>query len=953
MKTAEKPQNTLMVIDGHAMAYRAHFAMMQQGLTNAEGMPTGAIHGFFRMVLKLLNDFHPEYFLIVFDPKKPTFRSEMYPEYKQNREKMPDELRLQLDEIQNIASELGLPVFIPSNEEADDAMASIAEQNKDNNIQVILVSSDKDLFNILHPNVKMLRARKGVSDFITIDAHYVKTELGIDISQIPDFMALTGDASDNVPGVKGVGEKTAVKLIQQYKTLQNLFEKVETVKPAGVQKKLIDNKENALLSLDLVRLKKDLKLKLEFDKLDLKKIPRLYKNAMVLKKGGFQTIYNDWLKFFRPETSDEDMFSSAANEAESSFSIIYNRKAFQSEIKNALPGKPFAIFPVNDTQSYIGASMIGIAMAFHVKDRLNCIYVQLKNQIKEPHLDYQQCTDAVEIAELLKKTLENKNSEIVAFDSKSDLMLLESLGINRATIQHDCSIYSFLINPNQKSTIEEAAESFLSRSITPLKEVTGAGKKQVLPSEAHLEALADYSMQRALVILEVFPIVHEQVQKLGLARLYKKIDYPLVTVLKEMEQHGVLVDINYLEQLQSEYESRRLDCEKKIYNLAGQEFNIQSTKDLQFILFEKMGIRAIKKTEKGAYSTDHSVLLQLKEEHEIIREILKYRALAKLLSTYIQPLPMQVSTDTGRLHTTLSQVTAATGRLSSTEPNLQNIPVKEDDGRAIRKAFIAADGFELLSLDYSQIELRILAHYSKDKHLLQAYREDQDIHDQAAYLLFLHNFDAEEGEWLDENITDDHTNYEVDFKILEKMKKTSEFKIKRNYAKILNFSIAYGVTQWGLAQNINIDQKEAKQLIDLYFKSFPGIKNFMNEMIEQTRKSGFTENFFGRRRNIVNINIKNRFQREAAERLAINTPIQSTAADIIKLAMIEIEHLLKKNNLKTRMLLQIHDELLFEVPQKEKEQVYDLVKQCMENVVSFDVPLKVSGNYGKNWDDSK
>ena len=946
----------VVVIDGHAMAYRAHFALAPQGLVNSEGMPTGAVFGFFRMVVKLLIDFQPEYLIIIFDPRKKTFRSDIYKEYKQNRAKMPDELRFQLDEIQAIIKELHIPLFIPENEEADDAMASFAEINKNSNLEILLVSGDKDLFNVLYKNIKLLRAKKGVTEFNIIDAKYIKDELGLGIEQIPDFMALTGDTSDNVPGVKGIGEKTAGKLIIEHKNLENIYQNIDEIKPAGVQTKLRNSKDDAFLSKTLVTLKKDMQIPFEIKDLEWHKIPEMLSKAPIFKDKGYHTVFDEWVKLYETLGIDtKNMRSKKSVALLETVQIIRSKKDFEKIQVDLKQVKEISVDVETNGTSIVSSDLVGVSLAYLKAKKLYSAYIPaVFDKNNELNFDYQKTLSGKEAISLLKPVLENKGITKVGQNIKFDRAILARHGIEVKNLVHDTMVYSYILNPNRRRHgLDELSEAYLGHTTTTYKELTGTGKKQKALVSLPLEPLARYAAEDAEVTLMIKQILYDDLKKAKLEKLYTEIDLPLIDILEDLELNGISIDHAYLKQLSQAYEKRKLEYQTKIYELAGEEFNIQSTKELQIILFDKLGITPIKKTGKGSRSTDHSVLMALRNDHDIIENILEFRALSKLLSTYITTLPDYVNDKTKRIHTSFSQVTAATGRLASTEPNLQNIPIKGEDGKAIRKAFIAAEGCEFLSLDYSQIELRILAHYSEDKNLILAYQNNEDIHDQATYLLFKHQFDEKTLVFDDTKPLPEKMGRSIDFSILDKMKQASEFATKRSFAKILNFSIAYGVTGWGLSNQLSIPQKDSKQLIDLYFQSYPGIKAFMDSIKHSTRKLGYSENFFGRRRRIADINSNNRFTREAAERLAINTPIQSTAADIIKVAMINIRKLLIEKNLKTKMLLQIHDELLFEVPVEEKDSVFGLLKDQMEGVVELKVPLVVSGGFGPNWDEAK
>jgi len=974
----------IMIIDGHAMAYRAYYAMMNQNLTNDDGMPTFAIFAFYRMIAKLLKDFNPKYFLLTFDPPKKNFRHEMYKEYKANRKKTPDDLKIQIEEIIDIAKKLGFHVFIPKNEEADDAIASFVHKfvhpenkKKDFEADVLIVSGDKDLYNILYPDVTMLRAIKGVSEFKDITEKEVLEMLGVTTKQIPHFMALTGDTSDNIPGVKGVGEKTAAKLIQEYNTIDGIYENIDKIKPAGVQKKLIDKKEEALLSKKLVTLKKDIPIEFTLEDLLWKNNTDLSKNIKIFEEKGLSTIYTEWKKiinkFSNASTSSNIEGSQNISEEEiqinQNYSIIKTKEEWLKIEKELKKSKIIAFDTETNSIDAISADLVGVSFAWKQttssksKDKSSqTIYTSayvpvVFDNINDPNFDYNEILSGKIVIEWIKPILENEKIIKIGQNIKYDSHVMTNHSVNIQNFSEDTMLMSFLIDPNNRGHgLDDLAEKYLLHTTIKYKDLVGTGKKQKALLSIPINELAKYAAEDAEVTLRLFDILTEELKKdkrkKNSENIYKEIDIPLAKVLQEIEHNGFTIDKKYLQSLEEKYSTKLKSIIVKIYTLAEEEFNINSTKEMGRILFEKLNLTSTKKTPKGGMSTDAKALEQMKFQHPIVSEIIDYRMLNKLLTTYVKTLPEHINKTTGRIHTSFSQVTAATGRLASVNPNLQNIPIKGEDGRAIRKAFVPTKDHELLILDYSQIELRILAHYSEDKNLIQAYKEDQDIHDQATYLLFRKYFDIENNKWLDEALEDIDVS-EIDMKVLEAMKATKEFSDKRSMAKIMNFSISYGVTDWGLSQNLNIPKKEAQALIDAYFISFPGIKQFMNDEIEKVKENGYSENLFGRKRMIFGLTQKNRFQREQAERLAINTPIQSTAADIIKVAMINIQNLLEEKKLKTKMLLQIHDELIFEVPPEEKEEVFLMVKNKMENVIKLKVPLTVNGGFGMNWEEAK
>ena len=597
--------------------------------------------------------------------------------------------------------------------------------------------------------------------------------------------------------------------------------------------------------------------------------------------------------------------------------------------------------------------IFGVSLGWYEGKKLKSAYIPLPGADGGAGLnpDYADVDDPKKMLPLLKTFLENKKIAKIGQNIKFDLQVFRTAGIEVANYTEDTMLMSYLLNPNmRRHNMDDMAEDHLQYKTVTFSELVGKGKTALPIGAVPLDKLSHYACEDAEVTLELRNVVFPKVKKAELAKIYSEIDVPLAKVIAEMEYEGVSIDTPYLAELSRDYKKQIASAEKKIYQLAGEEFNISSTKQLQTILFEKLKIEALRKTEKGALSTDQSVLEELKDAHPIMQQILDYRMYSKLLSTYAEALPQYVSKATGRVHTSLSQVTAATGRLSSIDPNLQNIPIKGDEGSRLRAAFVASKGKKLLSLDYSQIELRILAHYSGDKNLIAAYQNDEDIHDRAAFMLFRSRFDEKNGNF-------DGPGREVVFDVnmaeLKKMKAAPHFSDLRSQAKVLNFSIVYGVTEFGLSRNLSISRGDAKELMANYFAAFPGIKKYMNEAIEAARKNGYAENLFGRRRTIGDLNNPNRFVREGAERLAINTPVQGTAADLIKKAMIAIQDEIRTQKLKSRMVLQIHDELLFEVAPGEEKALETMARKEMENIVKLKVPLKASGAFGRNWNECK
>lgn len=974
---SRKKKTKLILIDGHAMAYRAHFAFAGQNLTDSSGKPTETTFGFFRMLTRLIADRRPTHVVLCFDPgREHNPRYELYPDYKANRTAMPDELRRQIDDIQKMAGELHLPPLIVEGAEADDTIASIIEQHKDDFDAIEIVSGDKDLYNMLYKNVVLLRSKKGVTEFVEIDEPWVKKEIGITREQVPDYMALVGDTSDNVPGVKGVGEKTAAKLIGEYKSLDKIYKNLDKIKPDGLRAKLEVSRDNAYTSQKLVTLRKDIELAVKPDAMVLQLNGD---GANIFRKRGFTTVANEWEKLLKSTGAGvaaggnaEDAVAEVAHESPPAIKFCQQTQTITTaaELKTLLAKLAKLNEVCVDTETtgleIHDSEMFGVSFGWlgstssgngggaapQVRKDLRSAYIALPNGGEAAmNGDYADADGAVKLLPLLKEFLENKKIRKVGQNIKFDIQVFRRAGIEVAGYADDTMLMSYLLNPNvRRHNMDDMAEDHLHHKTVTFDELVGKGKGRLPIGAVPLDRLSHYACEDAEVTLALRDVLLPKVKAASLEKVYHEIDVPLARVLADIEYTGIAIDVQHLAELGKEYKKKITAAEKLIYKHAGEEFNIASTKQLQTVLFEKLQIASGRKTEKGALSTDQGVLEELRDAHPIIAPILDYRFYTKLLSTYVEALPAHVSKHTGRVHTSLSQVTAATGRLSSIDPNLQNIPVKGEEGAHLRAAFVAAKGKKLLSLDYSQIELRILAHYCEDKNLIAAYKNDEDIHDRAAYMLFRSRFDESKGDFSAPNR---EVVFEVDASDLKKMKATGKFGDFRSQAKVLNFSIVYGVTEFGLARNLSITRGEAKELMANYFAAFPGIKTYMQQAIDSARKQGYAENLFGRRRPIGDLGHANRFVREAAERLAINTPVQSTAADLIKKAMITIEEKLRHAKMQSRMVLQIHDELLFEVARGEEAELERLAKHAMENVVQLRVPLRADGAFGRNWNECK
>ncbi|MCB1309136.1 MAG: DNA polymerase I [Leptospiraceae bacterium] len=921
----------LLIIDAHAMAYRAYYALQHQNLTHpATGQPTFAIFGFFRMLFKLLADYAPQNVAVVWDPPGgASFRNDMYDQYKANRKPMPDDLRHQIDEIKELLDKTGFPLLQIGGYEADDVMGSLAARFG-KKMKVFLISGDKDCYQLLSKNVKMLRGAKGVTEFIEIDPDWVKQELGIDIKQVTDYMGLVGDSSDNIPGARGVGPKSAAKLLEEYKSLKNIYKNLGKIKPDGLRKKLEEHKENVFLSQELATIKIDVP-EAEEIQADTLKTPDYLKDDILqlFRHEGYNAIYDDLKKARdkqkgKGQTDKKDEGKGRADSKSKSpgrkYELIADVESLEKAIaalKKAM-GKtgPLAVDTETDHQEPMRARLVGISL---------CARMGTAYYIPWPPEDSEfagQGPDQKKALPVLKKFLEDPALRIVGQNIKYDMIVLGNHGIQMPAPFFDTMIASYLCNPNvRRHNMDDMAMDLLQVDTIKYEDVVGSGRNKKTMDQIDPEQIRDYACEDADITLQLHAALLPQLKRKKLESVNADIELPLVPVLADMEREGVAIDRDYFKKLSADYEKKLSGIEKKIYKAVGYEFNINSTKELQKILFEDLNLPKGKKTKTG-YSTDQSVLEDLKDAHPVVANLLEHRKYNKLKSTYVDALPELINQYTGRIHTSFNQTIAATGRLSSVDPNLQNIPIREDTGRAIRRGFVPRKGNVLLSLDYSQIELRIMAHYSGDAALIETFvKQGVDIHTRTAASLF-------------------------------KVKESEVDPDMRSQGKAVNFSIIYGVTEFGLARNLGISREEARLYIQRFFEQYPGVRTFMDETILFAEQKGFVQTLSGRQRQIPEITSSNRFRKEGAQRTAINTPIQGTSADIIKLAMIQIHKDFQKKKFESRMILQVHDELLFDVVPDEQEAVLAVAGKRMENAMQLKVPLLVEHSFGQNWDEA-
>ncbi|PKA12462.1 DNA polymerase I [Leptospira meyeri] len=934
----------LLIIDGHALAFRAYFAFAASNLTNSKsGLPSGAVFGFWRMLFKLLQDEKVTHIAFTFDPGTRLERNDLYEDYKAHRKPMPEDLKPQIHTIYEMLKALEFPMYKMDGIEADDIIGSLCKKFGKDFEEIVILSSDKDLYQVLDKNIHMLRGKRGVSEFEKIDPKWVETNIGITKEQVPDYMGLLGDASDNIPGVKGVGEKGAAKLIQEFGNLETIYKKLDQVKNKSLIDKLAADKENAFLSRKLATIVTNLKL--DIKKNDLK-LPNYHEPAKVqyFKDEGYNVLHRDLAKQAGiPIASDGDSKDKSAEQEptkkgkKSTKDVVdaetekkpnkgsavtkknYKRIQTLDELKKIVakldPKKPISVDTETTSQDPMLAELLGLSFS---QEPGVGYYIAFSH----PESIYSHLLPSPEEGlGVLKPMLSDSKWKKVGQNIKYDLLVLRNYGVELAGIHFDTMLASYLLNPGERRhNMDDMAVDYLNYKTITYDELVGTGKKKQNLYDIDPERVSEYACEDADITFQLHNVLSPKMEEGIHKKLFYEIEMPVLLTLADMEFEGISVEKGYFESLSKTFEAKIKEHEKNIHFYAGRQFNINSTKELQTVLFEDLRLPAEKKTQTG-YSTDHSVLESLQGTHPIIDDLLEIRKFSKLKSTYTDTLPTLINPKTGRIHTSYNQTIAATGRLSSTNPNLQNIPIKDEEGRLLRKGFIAKKGFEILSLDYSQIELRIMAHFANDPQMMDAYKSGVDIHKRTAAGIF--------------GVQEDKVTPDM-----------------RNKAKVVNFSVIYGVTSFGLSNNLRISRKEAKEFIEKYFATYKGVQTYMEEIVEFCKEHGYVETLLGRRRYLPDIHSKHKMASEAAKRVAINSPIQGTSADMIKLAMIQIHNKIQKNGYRSKLLLQVHDELVFEVDPKEKKEFYQMAKDEMESAMKLKVPIVAQGKFGGNWDEA-
>lgn len=880
----------LYLIDGSSYIYRAYYAIRQ--LSNSKGLATNAVLGFTNMLLKVVREEQPDHLAVIFDAKGPTFRKDLYPEYKANRSAMPEDLRQQIPLIKELVQAFNMPALELAGYEADDIIATLARRFAAEGMAVTVVTGDKDLMQIVDERIRLLDTMKDQ----VVGLEEVAERFGGTPDKVIEVQALAGDSSDNVPGVPGIGEKTARQLIQDFGSVENLLANIDQVSGKKRQENLRQFGDQARLSKQLVTLVDDLSLAVDYEQLMLSE-PDRKKLTDLFKELEFHKLLQE---FSSDQRASGEGYHLVLSEAELDDMLAALQKAemiaFDSETTSLDP---------------LRADLVGLSFAIEPEQGW---YIPVGHR----YLGAPEQLDGQLVLDKLRPLLGDGGRAKVAQNGKYDLLVLRRAGLEVAGLNFDTMLASYLANPAAKShSLDNLAGDLLGYRTISYSEICGSGRNRIGFEEVEVEKALTYATEDADITLRLQQKLAPQLVEAAQRKLFDEVEMPLLAVLADMEWAGIRIDSEFLGDLSKEMEGKMRSLEEDIYRIAGGPFNVASPKQLGEVLFERLSLPRGKKTKTG-WSTDVEVLTKLAEEHDIAARILDYRSLAKLKSTYCDALPKLVHPDTGRIHTSFNQAVTATGRLSSSEPNLQNIPIRSEEGRRIREAFVPAEGNLLLAADYSQVELRILAHMADEPALKESFAHGEDIHSRTASEIF--------GVFL-ELVTPE----------------------MRRSAKTINFGVLYGMSAFGLAKALNIGRKEAQEYIDSYFARYPKVLEFMEAKKEEGRQQGYVSTLFGRRCSVAEINSRNGAVRGYAERNAINYPIQGTAADIIKVAMVAISRRLQQEKLQARMVLQVHDELVFDVPEAELEILQKLVREEMEGAASLAVPLLVDMGTGRNW----
>lgn len=916
----------LFLLDAYALIYRGYYAFIKNPRINSKGTDTSAILGFMNSLFEIIRTQNPEYLAVAFDKGGSVTRSEMFEEYKSNRDKTPEPILVAIPYIKEILEGMKIPILEKEGFEADDIIGTVAKDAEENNFKVYMVTPDKDFAQLVSNNIFLCKPARMGNSMEIWGVDEVKDKFEVESpDQVIDYLGMMGDSVDNIPGLPGVGDKTAKKFIKQYGSLENLLQNAHEV-TGKLGEKIIENKELGVLSKKLAKIildvpidynldefklsdpDKEIVLKV-FDELEFRRIKETFfkifgTNSSQIEEKGAEVVQGDLFS----ETYNLESNKDSLNDSKSIYQRIESFKELKLLVEKMMKQEIVAFDTETEGLNALETDIVGISFSWQ---KGIGYYLPIKNNKSVHEKSF----------EILKPFFESTEIIKVGHNIKFDIQVLHKYNVKVSSPIYDTMVAHYLINPDMRHNLDTLSESYLNYSPISIESLIGKkGKNQISMRDVSIDKITDYASEDADITLQLKSIFDKEIEVNNLGKIFYDIEIPMINVLSEMETEGIKIDISFLEKLDKEFEEDLEKLKKEIFKKSGEEFNLNSPKQLGEILFDKLKlVSKPKKTKTGQYSTSEEVLSSLANDHKIIEDILEWRSLDKLQNTYVKSLPNEVSSLTNRVHSSFNQTVTTTGRLSSNNPNLQNIPIRTANGQKIRRAFIPRDSdYILMAADYSQIELRVIASMSNEENMIDAFVNNQDIHTMTASKIY--NVDPE-------NVTRE----------------------QRGNAKTVNFGIIYGVSAFGLSQQTDLNRSESKVMIDNYFLNYPGLKKYMSDQIDFARNNGYVETIMGRRRYLQNINSQNNMLRSGAERNAINAPIQGSAADIIKIAMININSELKKQSLKSKMLLQVHDELVFDVHKSEKDQIKDIVKTTMESAVKLKVPLKIDLEFGKNW----
>lgn len=889
-----KDPKTFYIIDGMAIAYRAHFALIREPLLTSDGRHVSAAYGFFNALFKILRDESPDYLAVAFDAREKTFRHEKFPEYKATREKMPMEMRPQISWIKDILRAMRIPMLEIPGYEADDLIGTLVRRAAKQGIKSYMVSGDKDFMQLISENIYLYTPATGKRPLTIYGEKEVEEKWGVDPAHIVDLLGLMGDSSDNIPGIRGIGEKTAVKLLMEFGSMQTLLEHPEKIKNKRIRDKIIEEAEQARLSRELVTIDTDVPLDVDWKDMCVNDD---YDRAALREK--LQDL--ELFKFIRDLHLGQEGGDGETSEGKNNYILCDDDNELRELIDKLKNSKMLSVDTETDGLDSLRAGLVGVSLCAKEGEAFYIPYTKKR-------------------LEMLSEILEDNSIVKIGQHIKFDINVLRRHGLELQGEFFDTMLAAYLLSPDMNSyKLDLLAERYLHYRMMPIEELIGEKKSKQIPmSEVPKEKVAYYAAEDAEITFRLSVIFRKKLEQEGLLKVFSEIEVPLIPVLSDMEYEGIYIDTEFLKKMSAELGKKMAGIMEEIYDLAGGKFNINSPKQLGQILFEKLGLPVVRKTKTG-YSTDVNVLEKLKDEHPLPQRILDFRMLNKLRSTYVDALPGLVNPETKRIHGSFNQTVAATGRLSSSNPNFQNIPIRSEEGREIRRAFCAQDKkHKILSADYSQVELRIMAHLSGDKNLIDAFRRDADIHAHTAAVVF-------------------------------NVKESDVTPAMRRTAKVINFGIMYGAGSHRISQELGIGYGDAGAIIKAYFERYTGVREYIDSVVKECRERAYVSTIYGRKRPIPDINSENRNLQEAAKRAAINMPVQGSAADIIKIAMIRIHKEMRKRKMQSKMILQVHDELVFEVVPGEMDNLRELVKHNMEKAAELQVPLRVDMGSGPSW----